>query len=79
MNGITKVHAKIHDVKQQEARESDFSSRKQKPFDPTKPVADDIASNTWLICFDEFQVCSMIFTLRRIRKMNNENSIRSQI
>ncbi len=53
---MTKVHAKIHEVKQQEARESDFSSRKLKPFDPTKPVADDIANNTWLICFDEFQV-----------------------
>ncbi|KAG4077028.1 hypothetical protein HA402_016015 [Bradysia odoriphaga] len=53
---MTKVHAKIHDVKQEEARRSDFSSRKQKPFDPTKPVADDIANNTWLICFDEFQV-----------------------
>lgn len=53
---MTSVHAKIHDVKQKEARESDFSSRKQKPFDPTKPVADDIAANSWLICFDEFQV-----------------------
>lgn len=53
---MTKVHAKIHEVKQQEAYESDFSSRKLKPFDPTKPVADDIANNTWLICFDEFQV-----------------------
>lgn len=54
---MTEVHAKIHDVKEQENRRHiNDGNTKPKPFDPTKPVADMISDNAWLICFDEFQV-----------------------
>lgn len=32
------------------------SDENEEPFDPTAPVADIIAKESWLICFDEFQV-----------------------
>lgn len=54
---MTDVHARIHDVKEHENRRTINEVRtKTKPFDPTKPVADMISDNAWLICFDEFQV-----------------------
>lgn len=54
---MTDVHARIHDVKEDEnCRTINEVRNKTKPFDPTKPVADMIADNAWLICFDEFQV-----------------------
>lgn len=53
---MTKVHAKIHDVKVTESYRRDAGDTKPKAFDPTKPVADMIANDSWLICFDEFQV-----------------------
>ena len=31
--------------------------RKTTPYDPIKPVAQEISEETWLLCFDEFQVC----------------------
>ncbi|XP_038048119.1 AFG1-like ATPase [Patiria miniata] len=48
------VHARIHEVKKQIPR--DHTSTKPRPFDPIAPVAKDISRETWLICFDEFQV-----------------------
>ncbi|KAF7283872.1 hypothetical protein GWI33_022904 [Rhynchophorus ferrugineus] len=48
------VHKKMHDLKQEVIQ--DFSDRKTKPFDPIPPVAKSIIDNSWLICFDEFQV-----------------------
>lgn len=35
-----------------------FEARREKPhkYDPIPPVASDIANDTWLLCFDEFQV-----------------------
>lgn len=53
---MTKVHAKIHAVKNKESYRRAEGDTKPIPFDPTEPVADMIASDTWLICFDEFQV-----------------------
>lgn len=54
---MTDVHARIHAVKQEESRTYQYDgSDKAKPFDPTKPVADMITKENWLICFDEFQV-----------------------
>lgn len=54
---MTDVHARIHDVKEAEnLRTLNEVKTKEKPFDPTKPVADLISDNSWLICFDEFQV-----------------------
>lgn len=52
---MTEVHSRIHAVKK--SQQIVYSrDDKPKPFDPTKPVADHIAQNSWLICFDEFQV-----------------------
>lgn len=46
------VHKQIHEVKKSLAAAGD----KTRDYDPIKPVAEQIASKTWLICFDEFQV-----------------------
>lgn len=46
------VHKQIHEVKQ---RLLDGGSA-TRDYDPIKPVAEDIAKKSWLICFDEFQV-----------------------
>jgi predicted ATPase len=48
------IHARIHEVKKTVVR--DFESTKPQPFDPIPPVARSISNNSWLICFDEFQV-----------------------
>lgn len=54
---MTNVHARIHEVKEEESKNQQFvGSDKANPFDPTKPVADMITKETWLLCFDEFQV-----------------------
>ena len=34
----------------------DHSDKSRKTFDPIRPVAEEIADETWLLCFDEFQV-----------------------
>ena len=54
------VHSKIHEVKKTMAVK-DYTSDKIQPFDPIPPVATSITENTWLLCFDEFQVSSLIF------------------
>lgn len=48
------VHSRIHEVKKGIVR--DHTSTKLQPFDPIPPVASSITENTWLLCFDEFQV-----------------------
>lgn len=53
------IHAKIHQVKQTIIR--DISKTKPEPFDPIPPVAQMITENTWLLCFDEFQVLLLFF------------------
>ncbi|XP_050312732.1 putative ATPase N2B [Anthonomus grandis grandis] len=42
------VHRKMHELKREE--------QKGKPFDPIPPVAKSILEESWLLCFDEFQV-----------------------
>lgn len=51
---MTDVHTKIHEIKSKQVR--DVTSTKPQPFDPIKPVAEIITADSWLICFDEFQV-----------------------
>lgn len=48
------VHSRVHKVKKMIVR--DITSTKLQPFDPIPPVASSIAEETWLLCFDEFQV-----------------------
>ena len=50
------VHSSIHSVKNRESYKRAEGDTKPIPFDPTKPVADMIAEELSLICFDEFQV-----------------------
>lgn len=53
---MTSVHSRIHEVKERRGADRAFNTRKPTSFDPTRPVADIIAAESWLICFDEFQV-----------------------
>ncbi|KAH8271628.1 hypothetical protein KR018_011748 [Drosophila ironensis] len=54
---MTDVHARIHTAKELHGPvDRAFNSEKPKAFDPTEPVANMIAQESWLICFDEFQV-----------------------
>ncbi|XP_018053937.1 PREDICTED: putative ATPase N2B isoform X3 [Atta colombica] len=48
------VHSRVHEIKKTIVR--DMTSTKLQPFDPIPPVASGIAEETWLLCFDEFQV-----------------------
>ncbi|XP_060072077.1 AFG1-like ATPase isoform X2 [Ylistrum balloti] len=50
------LHGKvgIHAIKQTIPRQ--YNVQKIEPFDPIPPVAKEISDETWLLCFDEFQV-----------------------
>ncbi|XP_033741440.1 AFG1-like ATPase isoform X2 [Pecten maximus] len=48
------VHKRIHAIKQTIPRQ--YNVQKIDPFDPIPPVAKEISEETWLLCFDEFQV-----------------------
>lgn len=48
------VHARIHDYKKTITRDKD--SNKPQVVDVISPIAADISNESWLICFDEFQV-----------------------
>ncbi|CAH0727758.1 unnamed protein product, partial [Brenthis ino] len=51
------IHARIHELKIKSGKgASTFRDESSKPFDPIPPVAADITQESWLICFDEFQV-----------------------
>lgn len=39
---------------------------KLRPYDPIPPVAKSIIDESWLICFDEFQVCFVFFFIKSI-------------
>ncbi|RZF39754.1 hypothetical protein LSTR_LSTR003415 [Laodelphax striatellus] len=49
---MSNVHKKIHEVKKTIVREG----TKSQSYDPIPPVARAISDQSWLICFDEFQV-----------------------
>ncbi|XP_041463678.1 AFG1-like ATPase [Lytechinus variegatus] len=48
------VHKRIHEIKKQMPKDRD--STKPQAFDPISPVAEEISKETWMLCFDEFQV-----------------------
>lgn len=48
------VHKKIHEVKKDIPKL--YNLTHSSAFDPIPPVAEQISSETWLLCFDEFQV-----------------------
>lgn len=52
---MSDVHTRIHRVKQETVHHQDTGT-KPKVYDPILPVAEEIAEETWLLCFDEFQV-----------------------
>ena len=45
----------IHVVKQNMPKRDNSVSQMQS-YDPIQPVAEEISAETWLLCFDEFQV-----------------------
>lgn len=47
---MAEIHARIHAWRQEAARQN------RKADDPIVPLADAIAAESWLLCFDEFQV-----------------------
>ena len=47
---MIEIHEKIHDWRQAQKK------RSQKETDPLPKIAEDIAENAWLLCFDEFHV-----------------------
>eukprot|EP00794_Sanderia_malayensis_P000134 gene134-746_t len=49
------IHKRVHDYKLK-LGPVNHRDKTAKPVDPTKPVAEEIAEETWLLCFDEFQV-----------------------
>ncbi|KAK7478900.1 hypothetical protein BaRGS_00029881 [Batillaria attramentaria] len=48
------VHRRIHQLKKSQPKIT--TTRSSQPFDPITPVARQIRGETWLLCFDEFQV-----------------------
>lgn len=52
---MSDVHTRIHKVKQETVHHSSTGT-KPRVYDPIPPVAEEIAEQTWLLCFDEFQV-----------------------
>lgn len=52
---MSDVHARIHRVKQETVHNFSHGT-KPRVYDPIPPVAEGIAEETWLLCFDEFQV-----------------------
>ncbi|XP_030851410.1 AFG1-like ATPase [Strongylocentrotus purpuratus] len=67
------VHKRIHEIKKQMPKDRD--STKPQAFDPISPVAEEISKETWMLCFDEFQVTdiadAMILKRLFIQLFNN--------
>jgi protein AFG1 len=50
------IHRRIHSLKNNFVRNSGDKNSRANHYDPIPPVASNIAEESWLICFDEFQV-----------------------
>jgi len=53
---MSDVHARIHQAKKNRKEVRVTGSEKPRPWDPIAPVAQELAAEAWLLCFDEFQV-----------------------
>lgn len=50
------IHRRIHSLKDSFVKLSGDKTTRANHYDPIPPVATKIAEESWLICFDEFQV-----------------------
>ena len=50
------IHRRIHLLKDTFVRQSSEKNARASNYDPIPPVASSIVEESWLICFDEFQV-----------------------
>lgn len=57
------IHRRIHALKNSFVQHSGSKNSRATNYDPIPPVASNIADESWLICFDEFQVISACNTL----------------
>ncbi|KAG5675013.1 hypothetical protein PVAND_004953 [Polypedilum vanderplanki] len=53
---MTEVHKEIHRLKLKQIRDTSTTRVDKVNYDPIEPVARKIRQNSWLVCFDEFQV-----------------------
>ena len=61
------IHRRIHSLKDSFVRNSGNQNSRANNYDPIPPVASNIAEESWLICFDEFQVSSH-FYIKKVPK-----------
>lgn len=55
------VHRRIHLLKNNFVQQLGDKNARATSYDPIPPIASSIIEESWLICFDEFQVCSLAF------------------
>lgn len=60
---MSDVHGRIHLAKKNRQEVRKTGTEKSRPWDPIAPVAQQLASEAWLLCFDEFQVCKVFVFL----------------
>ena len=57
------IHRRIHLLKDTFVRQSSEKNARASNYDPIPPVASSIVEESWLICFDEFQVYIKYFCI----------------